>query len=326
MQPVPAGYPIAELSGPIVIGFLLNWGLFGALSAQLYLYYLAFPDDRRLLKYLVYGIYIIEFVQTMIVTCDKFAALGYGFGDIEALTGMYHSWLTVPIMSAAAASVGQVFYAYRIFVVSKSRIIPIFIICVSLTSSVAAVITGVYAFQAGSVIKLNSWKTTITIGIWCRASALCDILIAIYMTYYLMRNTYDFRHTRMLVTRIIRLTIETGSMTAVVALLTVILFLVFPHKPLYTTPALLMPKLYTNTIYMVLNSRIRIIGGRDIYISSTDMSFTTTTIRDVISQSGDGMQVRVPVVAMPNEVFNDDYEMGQITDKLQEGRKSFLRD
>ncbi|KAK0484817.1 hypothetical protein IW261DRAFT_1560495 [Armillaria novae-zelandiae] len=301
MQPIPAGYPIAELSGPIVVGCLLNWGLFGTLSVQLYLYYLAFPDDRRLLKYLVYGIYILEFVQTMVVTRDKFVAFGYGFGDIEALTRMNHSWLTVPIMSAVAAGVGQVFYAYRIFIVSKSRIIPILVICISLTSSVAAVITGIYAFQVGNVINLNNRKTSIAIG--------------------LMRSTHDFRRTRMLVTRIIRLTIETGSMTAVVALLNVILFSVFPHKTFYMTPALLMPKLYTNTVYMVLNSRIRIIGGRDTYISSADVGFTTTMIRDVISQSGDEMQGRVPAVAISNEVPNDNHEAGQTTDELQEGRK-----
>ncbi len=33
------------------------------------------------------------------------------------------------------------------------------------------------------------------------------------------------------------------------------------------TPALVLSKLYANTIYMVLNSRFRIIGGRDIYTS-----------------------------------------------------------
>ncbi len=75
---------------------------------------------------------------------------------------------------------------------------------------------------------------------------------------------------------------------------------------------MLMPKLYTNTIYMVLNSRIRIIGGRDTYMSSTDMSITTTIIGDVTSQSGDGMQGRAPVVTISNEAFHNNYEMGQI--------------
>ncbi|KAK0236500.1 hypothetical protein EDD85DRAFT_1011338 [Armillaria nabsnona] len=306
---MPTGNPIAEVSGPIIVACLLNWGLFGTLSVQLYLYYLAFPDDRRSLKYL-----------TMVVARDTFVTFGYGFGDVEVLTRMNYNWLTVPIMSAVVAGVGQVFYAYRIFILSKSRIIPTFIICISLASSVAAVIIGIYAFQAGNVTKLNNRKTSIAIGIWCGASALCDILIAICMTRYLMRGSNTgFRRTRTLITKLIRLIIETGTMTAVVSLLTVILFLVFPRQTFYMAPALLTPKLYTNTIYMVLNSRIRIIGGRDTYMSSTDMSFTTTMIRDIASQSGEGMQGRVPVVTISNELFRDNYEMGQINDKPQDG-------
>ncbi len=99
----------------------MNWGLFGTLSVQLCaslpvilreivsntfsldLYYLAFPHDRRLLKYLVYGIYTIEFVQMMVVAYDTFAVFGYGFGDIEAPTRMEHCWLTVPVMSGVGA-------------------------------------------------------------------------------------------------------------------------------------------------------------------------------------------------------------------------------
>ncbi|PBK82338.1 hypothetical protein ARMGADRAFT_1038666 [Armillaria gallica] len=164
MQPVPAGYPIAELSGPIIVSALLNWELLGTLSVQLYLYYLAFPDDRRSIKYLVYGIYVIEFVQTMLISHDVFATFGYGFGDMDALTAEHLYWFTIPIMSAVAAGVGQVFYAYRIFVLSKSQIIPIFIICISLINSVASVLAGIYRFQAGIIAKLNIRKTHIAVG------------------------------------------------------------------------------------------------------------------------------------------------------------------
>ncbi|KAK0480978.1 hypothetical protein EDD18DRAFT_1337096 [Armillaria luteobubalina] len=320
MQPIPAGYPIAELSGPYIVAGLLNWGLFGTLSVQLYLYYLAFPNDRRSLKYLVYGIYVTEFMQTMFVAHDMFAMYGYGFGDLDALTKMNFLWITVPIMSAIVSCVGQIFYAYRIFVLSKSRIIPISIICVSLTSSVAAMITGVYAFEASTVLKLGDRKTSIAIGIWCGASALCDILIAICMTYYLMRRNTGFHRTRVLVTKIIRLTIETGSVTAIVTLLTFILFIGFPGHTYHSAPALLVPKLYANAIYMVLNSRFQIIGGRDTYVSSNDMSITTTK-RDSFPQPVKGtppvnsMQGQVSVVTIPNEVFNDTHEMSQMSDK-----------
>ncbi|KAK0480963.1 hypothetical protein EDD18DRAFT_1113404 [Armillaria luteobubalina] len=305
MQPVPAGYPIAELIQ--IIGCLLNWGLFGILSVQLYLYYLAFPDDRRFTKYLVYCIYVIEFVQTVLNAHDVFAMFGYGFGDLDTLTGMNDNWFSIPIMSAIVACIGQVFYAYRIFILSKSRIILILVICVSLTSSVAAVILGVHTFQAANVTEMNNRNSQIVAGIWCGASALCDILIAICMTYYLLRSTTNFRRTRVLVTKIICLTIETGSMTAVVALLSFFLLIASPQKSFYITPSVLMPRLYANTVYIVLNSRIRIIGGRDPDVSPTVMSITTTMIRDLTSESAegtrpvDGTHGRAPAAVLFNE-------------------------
>ncbi|KAK0459336.1 uncharacterized protein EV420DRAFT_316173 [Desarmillaria tabescens] len=313
MLPVPVGYPIERLTGPMIVASLLHWGLFGTLSVQLYLYYLAFPNDRNFTKYLVYGIYVFEFVQTMFVTYDAFAVFGYGFGDLIALTDMHFNWFAVPIMSGAVACVSQVFYAYRIFILSKSQIVPMFVICLSLTSTVAAIITGVYSFEAGNIIELNKRKIYIAAGIWCSASALCDMVIAISMTYYLMRSSTNFRRTQILLTKLIRLTIETGSVTAAVALVTVTLFFVFPHQTFYTTPALLIPKLYANTVYMVLNSRMRIMGGRDTYTSSTDMSIPTTLLRNTTSQSTQDiprMEGQASVVAISKEVSNNDREMG----------------
>ncbi|KAK0214051.1 hypothetical protein IW262DRAFT_293319 [Armillaria fumosa] len=311
MQPVPAGFPIETISGPVIVGYLLQWGLFGTLSVQLYLYYLAFPKDRNSTKHLVYGIYIIEFVQTILFTHDAFAVFGYGFGDIEVLTRMHFNWLAIPIMSAVVAFVGQAFYAYRIFILSKSRIIPLFVICLSLISSVAAIVTGAYCFLEDSITELNNRRTSISIGFWCASSALCDIIIAICMTYYLMRSNTSFRRTRILVSKLIRLIIETGTMTAVVALLCLILFFAFPHKTFYGATSVVIPKLYANTILVVLNSRIQIVGGRDTYTSSADMSITTTMMREIASQStegaqpGDRIQGQVSVVAMTQDVFND---------------------
>ncbi|KAK0241103.1 hypothetical protein EDD85DRAFT_948199 [Armillaria nabsnona] len=310
-----------------LIGYLLNWGLFGTLSVQLYLYYLAFPTDRQPIKYLVYGVYIVEFVQTMLITNDAFARFGYGFGELEALTAVHFSWLVVPVMGAIAASVGQGFYAYRIYILSRSRIVPAFVICVSLTSFVAAIIAGVLVFKASDITKLNDRATSISLGISCAGYALCDIVIAICMTYILTRRNTSFPQTRILITKLIRLTIETGSLTTVVALATLILFYVSPHQIFYETPSLVISKMYANTIYMVLNSRIRIMGGRDIYASSADMNhmiITTTSsiIQDTnlrspqCSLGTDRRQGRTPVVAVTEEMLNGGCEMGRMNDKL----------
>ncbi|KAK0493027.1 hypothetical protein EDD18DRAFT_1078693 [Armillaria luteobubalina] len=297
-----------------IVGYLLHWGLFGTLSVQLYLYYLAFPNDRQFIKCLVYGLYIVEFVQTMLITHDSFAMFGYGFGDIKALTDVHFYWLSIPVLGGLAAGVGQMFYAYRIFILSKSRFVPILVTCLSLTGYVAALITCVYSFQAGNIAQLDNWKTSIAISIWCGTSALCDAVIAICMIYFLTFRNTNFRRTRIIVTKLIRLIIETGSVTAIVALLSLVLFLAVPEKSFYVTPGLVMAKLYANTVYMVLNSRIRIMGGRDAYMSSNDMEMMTTMTRDIPSHSThgahrtDGVQGQASVVMITKEVFSGDYE------------------
>ncbi|KAK0226536.1 hypothetical protein IW262DRAFT_774035 [Armillaria fumosa] len=323
MLPVPAGYPIERLSGPLIVGFLLHWGLFGTLSIQLYLYYLAFPKDRKFTKCLVYGVYIIEFAQTMLLTHDAFVSFGYGFGDLDALTNVHLNWLFVPIMGGIAASVGQSFYAYRIFILSRSRIVPAFISCVSLISFVASIIAGVCTDQADVISKINSPRISIPIGILCAGYALCDITIAICMTYYLIRSSTGLHRTQILVTKLIRLIIETGSLTAAIALVISILFFAFPHEAFYVTPSLIISKLYANTIYMVLNSRIRIMGGRDTYTSSTDIEMTTNMMRDITSHSTQGAQ-RTPVVMITEEVFSSNDEMDGISEKTQDGDMSIL--
>ncbi len=79
--------------------------------------------------------------------------------------------------------------------------------------------------------------------------------------------------------------------------------------------------MYANTIYMVLNSRIQIMGGRDIYASSADMNhmiITTTSsiIQDTnlrspqCSLGTDRRQGRAPVVAVTEEMLNGGCEMG----------------
>ncbi|KAJ4483727.1 hypothetical protein J3R30DRAFT_3285255, partial [Lentinula aciculospora] len=252
-----------------IIAYILHWGLFGTLSTRIYLYYLAFPYDKTIIKFVVHGIYLIEVVQTILVTHDAFAIFGYGFGSFESLTEMHFDWFTVPIMSGIVAFLGQAFYAYRRRVISRSNFVPGFIMLVSLTSSVAAFMTGAYSYQAGNVLILNQSTRTSTV-IWCAGAALGDIVIAVCMTYYLCQKDSGLAGSHAIVTKFIRLTIETGSVTAIVALLNPIFFFAFTNTGYYGVPALIMPKLYANSVLMVLNARFKIIGGRATYISTFD--------------------------------------------------------
>ncbi|KAJ6580021.1 hypothetical protein DFH09DRAFT_324494 [Mycena vulgaris] len=303
---LPPGYDIAELSGPEIISSLLDWGLFGTLTMQLYLYYQAFPNDRSFNKCLVYTVYLLELAQTILVTQDAFIKFGYGFGDVSTLTDIQMGWLSIPIMSALVALIGQSFYAYRVHVLSRSLLIPVLIIVVSIDGSVGGFMSGVYGFKARhNITLLKNQNTAWAAGLWLGGSALSDIMIAVCMTYYLSKNDTGFRQTHVLVSKLTRLTIETGSVTALVTLITLALFYVFPDKTYYSTPGSVIPKLYANTMFAVLNSRMEIVGGRGTYTSSSEMISIPSYLRNNVPSANSTRARPSPVVSFTREVFSD---------------------
>ncbi|KIM39182.1 hypothetical protein M413DRAFT_55882, partial [Hebeloma cylindrosporum] len=100
---------------------LLHSGLFGVLSVQVYLYYLAFPHDRVYMKCLVYGVYILELIQSVFIVEDGFRIFVASFGDIVAIDRVGTTWLSVPILTAIDTSIIQIFYAHRISVLARSK-------------------------------------------------------------------------------------------------------------------------------------------------------------------------------------------------------------
>ncbi|KAJ6537420.1 hypothetical protein DFH09DRAFT_1369158 [Mycena vulgaris] len=303
----PSPVEIVQLSGPLLIGYLLHWGLFGTLTLQLYLYYEAFPKDRLATKCLVYTVYVFALVQTIIITHDTFGTFGYGFGDLSALMAPHLEWLTVPIMGGLVALIGQSFYAYRVYVLSRHWSIPVLIVVISLISCVGGFLTGSFIKEVGNLTLLadkRGFREASTV--WLGGSALSDILIAVCMTYYLTKHDTGFRQTHALVLKLIRITIETGSLTALVALTSVALSYVFPTKPYALCAGAIIPQLYANTILAVLNARMQILGGRG-YAAAPETISTPSYLRNnersVFPSASHSTQN--PVVAFSREVFLD---------------------
>ncbi|KAH0578509.1 hypothetical protein H2248_003650 [Termitomyces sp. 'cryptogamus'] len=270
---------VVKSSGPLVgrlLGYLFNWGLFGVVSIQVYYYYIAFPDDRLYCKILVYGVYLLESLQTVIITHDAFASFGAGFGSFEALDNIQLTCLSIPILSGIVGCVVQMYYAYRINILSKSKVLGSVIATISFVGCVAGIVTGVKSFELGSLSKLTQTTVFISAGFWWGCCALCDVIIAFVMTYLLSRHDTGFRSTHLTIIRLQRLTIETGTATALVAVTNLLLFFKYPQTNYYTCPVLIIAKLYCNTLLVLFNSRMRITGGRE------EARHTTHTTTDIL--------------------------------------------
>ncbi|KAG7093176.1 hypothetical protein E1B28_006865 [Marasmius oreades] len=250
--PIPPN--IADITGPLLLGYLFNYGLFGVLSVQVYTYHNYFPTDGWKTKLLVYGIYIIEAVQSAMITSDAFDNFAYGFGQVSALDSINLIWFDVCILDGAVAFCVQVYFAYRIHLLSKSKILTSTILFMALVQFSGAVGTGILAQLVG-VFSLVRERCFVAACFWLGGSAACDILIATSMIWALSRYKSKFQESEDFVRRLIRLTMETGSVTALVAFIDLVLYLSLPNDSYHITPALILAKLYSNSLMVVLNSR-----------------------------------------------------------------------
>ncbi|KAG7097847.1 hypothetical protein E1B28_005162 [Marasmius oreades] len=254
--PSPA---ILNSAGPFLMGFLLNYGLFGMLTVQVYIYYNAFPNDRILVKAIVYGVYLVDTLQLFMITYEAFQSFVFGFGNPGSFEAINLLWFDCCIIDGLIASVVQLFYAYRLFLLSESKRIAGFIAVISLLQLAGAIATGVLDKGDAGVSRIRA--NFVVASIWLGGSAGCDITIAVSMTYILSRYDTTFNATRDIVKRIIRLTMETGSLTAAVATADLILYLSSGY-PYFMIPVLALAHLYSNSIMVIFNSRVKIEGGR----------------------------------------------------------------
>ncbi|KAK7464990.1 hypothetical protein VKT23_006199 [Stygiomarasmius scandens] len=263
---------IVHIAGPLVVGYILNSILFGILLLQVYVYYLAFPRDRLVLKTLVYGCFILDAAQTIMNISDAFSIFGSGFGDMSNMQKMHLAGLSVPIITGLISCAVQNFYAWQIYIISSSKVLSLLISAVAFIQCTGAIVQGTFAFIVDDLATLQS-RTFIECTIWLAGSAFADVLIAVAMTYYLVKSDKGLKRTHAVIRKLIRLTIETGSATATVAIIDCVLFLTVRKYPYHTVPARCLGKLYSNTLMAILNSRMRIPGSRedpDLYSSSTE--------------------------------------------------------
>ncbi|KAF9054615.1 hypothetical protein BJ165DRAFT_1607269 [Panaeolus papilionaceus] len=256
-----------QLAGSLVIASYLNWGFFGALALQVYNYYSSFRNDVRHIKVLVYTIFLVELVQTVIVSQNVYAALAVD--DSALLVGSINRtrlyWLSIPLIGGIVGGVGQLYFAVRMWRMSKggSKVAPIIISVLAIASTVSSVVAAFFfskrkvlqTLPACSGVKDNGAEGNIMFPFlaWNGIGAICDIVISLTMPYYLMRSGTDYHPTHVIVVRLVAVIIETGLFTSIIVITHLTLFVA--KNIWFIVPGVSMSKAYTITMLVLLNRR-----------------------------------------------------------------------
>ncbi|KAJ7066206.1 hypothetical protein C8F01DRAFT_1248243 [Mycena amicta] len=254
----PTGIPsdIAFITGPTMLGICLNWGFMGVLAAQCYFYHVHFPEDRPAVKLLVYGLALLDVLQTAMITADAFHWFCYGWGNVAQLDDTFLNSWDVPFLDSIISLIVQGFYCWRIYVLRKSILIPSGIFLISITQCVGGIVTAVRAHQLGHLSLIPTEVVPQTI--WLVGGAVADVAIAVTLSWALLyQRSVSLPITRSIISRVIRLTVETNALTAGLAVLALIIFWGAPkHPTLVVPPTVLLGKLYTNCLIAVFNNRM----------------------------------------------------------------------
>ncbi|KAF7294609.1 hypothetical protein MIND_00997500 [Mycena indigotica] len=270
---------IVKLTLPLFIGTILNWLLLGVFLVQIYIYYAAFPHDSRRAKIGVAAVLVLELLETFSNVNEQARTFGAGWGDMKALDTVGIAWLSVPLIGPLVASIGQWFFAMRIYIIGRSIYLPIVICLLSVLQLAAGTWTAVNIAKAGRFSLLQE-RNAIPTPIWLVSAALCDVLIVAGMVYYLMKSRVrEYSRIKSAISRILLLTVETGAICAVLVLVDLYLFIAYKGTNMHLSLCIELSKVYSNSILLIFNSRARITyqNSQDSHISIHVSGLTRNT-------------------------------------------------
>ncbi|KAJ6553087.1 hypothetical protein B0H19DRAFT_1377754 [Mycena capillaripes] len=255
----PPAPDVRLLFGPILIGVLLNTMLYGVMLVQTFMYYTRYSKrDSKWTRLLILYLLIVETADVVVEIGFIFEPLIVRYGTARALENTPLLLKPGPAMTAAISTAVQLYVAWRIERLTEAYLFPMLISVLSLVSlgggiSVTYLVASHDDFAFALSPKFHPFVTT-----WLSSSAACDVIMSAVLIYSLYtRKTGTLASpTDRYVDRIIRLTVQTGSITAVTAMVDLLVFLLKPpNTTLQFIFDLPLSKLYTNALLSTLNAR-----------------------------------------------------------------------
>ncbi|KAJ7154149.1 hypothetical protein C8R46DRAFT_1197133 [Mycena filopes] len=288
------GINVALLTGPLVLGYMGGYLLYGVLIVQVYMYFESFPKDRGAIKAIVWSMFILESIFTLFTTIAAWNQYGPGWGDTSTLLFIDWAWGPLPALNGVLAGIAQGFYIWRIWSLTKQFWIPGFISLVLLTQVIVAFYYGiVVSIEGRGVDKLFALTPEITV--WLAGSAACDVLItaSLVWTFSRQKQKTTFKRTGGIINKLIRYSVETGAVTSLGAAIELVLWLTTHQYNIHFIFFLVLGKLYSNMLMATLNARAPMLQNRANDMSSTgsvppSSFWADQTVKGISTMNGRG--------------------------------------
>jgi len=244
--------------GAVEVATFLSLVLYGVSLSQAYTYFRRSGDDRLSLKLMVAFLLCLEsfhsFTAANVIYYDTVTKWKTAKANSYPLS-------TNVVLETLITLLVQCFFSFRVYRLSGRLSVSIACFTLALLRFIAGVAISVENFMdvpntpngIGLVVRF-SWL--ITSGLACGGTA--DVLIAIFMTYYLRKlaSPTNLDSTTEIINRLVRFALQTGLITSMTSVAVIICFQAMPNMVWFSL-YILLAKLYSNSLLVSLNARPR---------------------------------------------------------------------
>ncbi|GJE91842.1 hypothetical protein PsYK624_079930 [Phanerochaete sordida] len=277
----PGAQAARVLHGPSLVGIFLNVMLYGVMIAQTHTYYTTFPKDRVRIKVYVAVLLLADTLNSAFNIAWIYNILINNFGNFDALARADWLFESEEAMAGLTAMLVQLFYAWRLRVLTRNAWVVGLVVASSCVSGLCAVGTAVAISMRP---EIAGFKSLDVIALpWLISCTVCDVTIAIALTVYLNAHKTGMQRTDNVLNKLIRSTVQSGLLTASFTIAHIVAYLT-SHTGIHMIFNYAVVKLYTNFVMSSLNARrehLNSLAGESSLIDIHTPTFARSTGRSL---------------------------------------------
>lgn len=221
---------------------------------QTWYYFTRYSSDPWHNKFLVGAIFLSDSVHQALITHTVYTYLVTDFGNANDLEKLVWSLSVEVLFNGITGFMVQSFFTMRVYHVSNKNVIA----TASVLCLVIAEFIIVVAYVAKAV-KLTTFSQVpelkpLSMSVNAVAAA-GDVLITVFLCTFLQRSRTGFHQSDNLINRLMLFSINTGLLTSVCAVMSLISIVVWPDAFIYVAFYFCLGRLYCNSLLATLNVR-----------------------------------------------------------------------
>ncbi|KAM5537064.1 hypothetical protein V8D89_009210 [Ganoderma adspersum] len=249
-----AGFTLNDTLGAAFLGTIATSCLYGITLVQTYIYYKRNGSDPVYLQALIFLLWILDSLHLALIVHAVYFYAVTNFSKILNLLIPTWSILSQIIVTGVSDLAVRGVFCHRVWKLSEQN----YFLTIAITISSLTVFSGSIAFAAkgfglSSFTQLSEISDILYLSLG--SGVVADVLIAGSMCVLLARRRTGFSRTDSVVRVLMMYSINTGALTSLCALLTLLTYAAMPDNFVFMAFYFVLPKLFLNSLLATLNAR-----------------------------------------------------------------------